>query len=366
MWKVDTCIMAEYDFNSGFERLEKTWAGQGDRPPVFAQLHEFAMRRTNVSGEKFYNDPEVFTKGILNTAQYFNLDIPDVMGDVYNIEAQALGARVIFNENTTPDLDRTPLIENEKDLAALKIPDPEKSGRYVWVMDCMAVFEELTRKPAGLGFCSPMTLAVLLVGYEKLVMAIYNNPEFVHKLLTVLTEEVTAPYINAVFKKFKQCPSADGADALSSLPFLTQDMVNNFCVPYILLLKELCGERVVVRNWWGDSFAVDLEAFWDTKLKIGNNILEVQDPDLFKIGPEKVIQYATKKNIPVIFGVDQTLLALGTLEQIDKRVKQYVDTGAKQRKLGIYLCSLSAATPEENVFAAVSAVHKYGYRYYST
>lgn len=71
--------MAEYDFNSGFERLEKTWAGQGDRPPVSAQLHEFAMRRTNVSGEKFYNDPEVFTKGILNTVQYLNLDIPETV-----------------------------------------------------------------------------------------------------------------------------------------------------------------------------------------------------------------------------------------------------------------------------------------------
>lgn len=143
-------------------------------------------------------------------------------------------------------------------------------------------------------------------------------------------------------------------------------MLETFSVPYILMLKKLCGKKVVVRNWWGDSFSKKLETFWDTKIKIGNNVLLVQDPDLFKIGPGKVIQYAQKKNIPVIFGVDQTLLTHGTKDPIDQRVKEYIKKGSRGRKLVIYLCNLSSVTPEENVFAAVSAMHKYGYRYYST
>lgn len=201
-----------------------------------------------------------------------------------------------------------------------------------------------------------MSLAILLMGYEKLVMAIYTNPDFVHKLLTVLTEEVIAPYINAVFKKIKDCPATDGSDALSSLPFLTQNMLENFSVPYILRLKELCGERVVVRNWWGDSFSKDIEAFWDIKMKIGNQVLEVQDPDLFKVGAKKVMTYVRKKGCPVIFGVDQKLLTFGSPEEIKIRVKNYIKIGGTKRKLVIYLCNINFATPVENINAAISAV----------
>ncbi len=353
--------MTEYNFHQGFERLANAWSGKGDRPPVFAQLHEFALRQSGESGKKFYQNPEIFVKGILNTSKNISLDIPDIVWDAYNLEAEALGVKVFFEDNASPALDQTPIIENEKDLAALKIPDPEASGRYGFAMDCMEIFRELTGVASPHSFCSPMSLATLLIGYEKIVMAAYTNPDFVHKVLTVITEEVIAPYINAVFNRFEDCPAADGADALSSLPFLTQEMLENFSVPYILRLRELCGDRVVVRNWWGDSFSKDLDAFWDMKMKVGNKVLEVQDPDLFKIGPDKVMAYAKKQNCPVILGVDQTLLANGTPGEIEERVKEYIRVGGQNRKLVLYLCNLNFSTPPENIAAAVSAVNEYGW-----
>lgn len=352
--------MGEYNFNQGFKRVARTMKGEGDCPPVFAQLHEFALQQSNESGVKFYQDPEIYVRGILNTTKNINLDIPDIVWDVYNIEAHALGGKIIFEEKASPVLDQTPMIENEKDLAGLKIPDPEKSGRYPWAMACLEIFRELTGISSPHNFCAPMSLATLLMGYEKLVVAIYTHPDFVHKVLTVLTEEVIAPYINAVFKKFKNCPAADGSDALSSLPFFTQDMIENFSVPYILRLKELCGEKVVVRNWWGDSFSKNVDAFWDIKMRIGNQVLEVQDPDLFKVGTGKVMAYAKKKGCPVIFGVDQTLLATGSPEEIKMRVKNYIKIGGKERKLILYLCNLNFATPVENINAAMSAVKESG------
>ncbi len=123
-------LMTEYNFHQGFERLANAWSGKGDRPPVFAQLHEFALRQSGESGKKFYQNPEIFVKGILNTSKNISLDIPDIVWDAYNLEAEALGVKVFFEDNASPALDQTPIIENEKDLAALKIPDPEVSGRY--------------------------------------------------------------------------------------------------------------------------------------------------------------------------------------------------------------------------------------------
>jgi len=353
--------MPAYDFNEGFLRLKNVPIGQADRPPVFAQMHEFAMGYCDVSGVKFYQDAELYVRGILDTAKAFQIDIPDIVWDAYNVEAEALGVKVFFSENSSPALDQTPLIQNESDLAKLKIPNPSTSGRYPWVRDCMQVFEELTGVPTPLTFCSPFSLATLLVGYEKLVMQAYTNPQFVHKVLTVITEEVIAPFINTVFQKFPQCPAADGSDALSSLPFLTEAMLKEYSVPYILKLKELCGDQVLVRNWWGDSYARDLEGFWDQKLEVGNSVLEVQDPDLNKIGPDRVVAYALKKEVPIIFGIDQTLLSSGTPAEIEKRIKSYIEIAGEHKKLIIYLCNLNYNTPEENVIAAIQAVNKYGY-----
>lgn len=353
--------MARYDFNNGFLRFRKALLGKADRPPVYAQMHEFALKNSKASGEIFYKDAELYVDGVLKTTAAYGLDVPDIVWDAYNLEAQALGVKVVFSKDASPALDQTPIIRNAKDLARLKIPDPQKAGRYQWAMDCMQIFESRTGVPASLCFCSPFSLASLLVGYEQLVMEIYMNPQFVHNVLKVLTEEVIAPFINTVLNRFQQCPSADGADALSSLPFLTEDMLAEFCIPYIIMLRDLCGDKIVVRNWWGDTCAKDTEAFWDQKLLVGNNILEVQDPDLKKIGAERVMAYASKKNVPVILGVDQNLLSTGTPAEIEYRIQTYINAADRHRKVILYLCNLNYTVPDENVHAAVRTARNQSY-----
>ncbi len=353
--------MPQYDFSDGFKQIEAAYNGSGDRVPVFAQLHEFAMQWSGISSEKFYASPQMYVKGILDTVKAFQFDIPDIVWDAYNIEAEAMGVKVFFHEGQSPALDQSrPLIETEKDLARLKPPDPYTSARMPFALESLHIFKELTGVSAPLGFCAPFSLAVLLMGYEKLVMAIYEKPAFVKQVLGFLTEAVIAPYIQAAFKDNDNCPGADGADALSSLPFLTQDMLDEFSIPYILRLRELCDERIFVRNWWGDAYAKDVESFWDQKLKISGGVLEVQDPDLNKVGPERVMAYAELKNLPVILGVDQTLLAEGDVQQIARRVQHYLKVGGGQKRLILYLCNLNRKTPVENIRIAVETVKKYG------
>jgi uroporphyrinogen-III decarboxylase len=353
--------MPPYDFHDGFKQLKGAKNGTGDRVPVFAQLHEFAMKWNGISGKIFYTSPEIYVKGILDMARAFEIDTPDIGWDVYHLEAEALGAKVFFYENQSPALDQSkPLIENEKDLAKLKTPDPYSSGRFPFALDCLHIFKKLTGVPSPITFCAPFSLAALLVGYEKLVMAIYERPDFVKKVLHFLTEAVIAPFIQAAFKEFEDCPSADGADALASLPFLTQDMLDEFCIPYILRLKKICGRDVSVKNWWGDSYAKDLDRFWNQKLAVSPGVLEVQDPDLFKIGPERAMDFARQNDLSVIFGVDQRLLAEDSIEEVENRVKTYIRTGAKHKKFVLYLCNLNRDTPEGNIKAAIKAAKKFG------
>jgi len=46
-----------------------------------------------------------------------------------------------------------------------------------------------------------------------------------------------------------------------------------------------------------------------------------------------------------------------TPEQVRERVKQYVEVGGKNGRFALYLCNLSAATPPENVTAAIETAH---------
>ena len=107
--------MPAYNFSDGFEQLKGAKNGTGDRVPVFAQLHEFAMKWNGVSGKTFYSSPEIYVKGILDMVSAFDIDIPDIVWDAYYLEAEALGVKVFFYENQSPALYQSkPLIEKRK------------------------------------------------------------------------------------------------------------------------------------------------------------------------------------------------------------------------------------------------------------
>ena len=58
-----------------------------------------------------------------------------VRRNIYNIEAEALGQKVVSHPRGIPDVDRTrPLISNPADLDRIAPPDPRKSARMPWVL----------------------------------------------------------------------------------------------------------------------------------------------------------------------------------------------------------------------------------------
>jgi len=67
--------MPEYDFSDGFNQLEGTCNGSGDRVPVFAQLHEFAMQWNGISGKRFYSSPWLYVRGVLSLRFIWDLTL---------------------------------------------------------------------------------------------------------------------------------------------------------------------------------------------------------------------------------------------------------------------------------------------------
>ncbi|MBM3732626.1 MAG: hypothetical protein FJW24_04015 [Acidimicrobiia bacterium] len=356
----------EYDFSKGIKQYKAIMSGQdAEFIPVTTQMAEFCMKHLGINGKKFFSDPEVFVRGNLDVQQEFGLDIPDMVWDVYSVEAEALGGQMAWFDELYPALDNTvPVIRNEKDLARLKAPDPLKTARMPWVLECLRLCEELTGFPHHIHYCAPINLAAQVMQFEKLIQAMQENPKFVHKLLDFLVEEVLAPYINAYFKYVPGAEIANGKDAVGSLPFITEDMVHEFSVPYLHKLRKLCGDRPGVRcdNWWGDAFAENAEKYWDIKLSVTPQYLKVQDPDCFRVGTERVRAYADTKGCALSFGVGTLILQKGTPEQITQRVHEYMEVGSRGphgKKFFLYFCSFSAQTPAENVRIAVDAVKRF-------
>ena len=185
----------EYDFSAGIKQYKAIIdGGEADWVPVTAQMAEFCMKYGGLNGRKFFSDPEFFVRGNLDAQKKLGFDIPDLVWDVYSVEAEALGGDMAWFDDLYPALDNTrPIISNERELAAAKAPDPYKSGRMPWVLEALRICYELTGYTHYIHYCAPINVAAQVMQFEQLVLAMQERPKFVHKLMDFLVEEVPRP-----------------------------------------------------------------------------------------------------------------------------------------------------------------------------
>ena len=357
MTKLD---FSEFDFSAGFKMLEDGFLdNKTSEIPFVQQCHEFNMRHMGDNAWKFYSDPETFLYGALKTAKDFNFDTPDLCWDAYNVEAEAIGCDIAKFDDLTPAIDNTtPLVTCEKDLAKLK-PLDLNAGRIPFAMQVSELFREVTGEEPYLVYCAPFTLASHVMTFEKLVLDMQDNPAYVHKVMTYLTDEVLAPYINEFCRRFPGVKVVPGSDAVASLPFISLQMMEDFALHYIERLRSLTDDKAIVDNWWGDSFVEDQDKFWQFKLRANPLYLKVQDPDLYRVGAQKAKDYAVERDLPVMFGVSNNLLMQGPSAEIEKRIHEYLEIMEPGGKSLLYLCNFSSETPPEFVRASVDAIQKF-------
>jgi 5-methyltetrahydrofolate--homocysteine methyltransferase len=350
-----------FDFSAGYERLRRGFLlGEADQVPFIQQSHEFNMNYAGIDARDYYANPEAFIYGAFKTAHELGFDTPDICWDSYNIEAEALGAKLVTFPDLTPAIDNVePLVRNERDLARLRPPKPGVSGRMPFAFQALDLFHELTGETPCLNFCAPFTLATQVMTFEDVVLGIKDDPAFIHKVMTFVTDEVLAPYINAFAAKYPDATAHNGGDAVASLPFITLDMLEDFSLQYVERLRALTGKRVVTDNWWGDAYAEAPEVFWDMKLRACPGHLKVQDPDLFKVGARRAKAHAGARDVSLLLGVSNNLLQDGPPEAIERRIHEYLEVAEPGGRSLLYLCNLGAQAPLAHVRAAVAAIEKF-------
>jgi hypothetical protein len=328
--------------------------GLADTVPVYAQISHHSARLVGESTVGFFTDARKFIRAELATDIFYDIDGPTIHYDVYNIEAEALGARLLWQEGQIPAVDpRTPLLSGVDACESLPPVKAGASGRMPYVLEMNARLKDLGLAPK-VRFTGLFTLAANLVGLEQLLFAIVSRPDSVHRMMHFLTHEVVAPWIVCQRERCGSRETATGSDALASPPLISVAMVREFCLAYVQELEKLVG-GVRLAGLWGESAIREPRELLDVKLAGSPGSIQVLDPDVTLLGPSLFRRYADETGASLVMGLDASLVGCGGEADVASRATRFIEEAGLGGRFVLFINDIPFDAPVENVRAVVRA-----------
>ena len=108
------------------------------------------------------------------------------------VAASAFGCEIKYPPKQDPAADpRFYPVQSPEDIKKLQVPDPEKDGLMPKVLDYLKYMRENSFLPVGItDFQGPLTTANQLMGYDKLIYLMFDQPNLTHALMDVVTESL--------------------------------------------------------------------------------------------------------------------------------------------------------------------------------
>ena len=106
------------------------------------------------------------------------------------VAASAFGCQIEYPPKADPAANpRFYPVQTPEDIKKLRVPDPEKDGLMPKVLEFLRYMEANSFLPVGItDFQGPLTTANQLLGYDKLIYLMFDNPALMHELMDVVTE----------------------------------------------------------------------------------------------------------------------------------------------------------------------------------
>lgn len=313
----------------------------------------------------FRDDPVAMAECTLLVWEYLRLDILTANMDVYNFEAEAMGAKLTFYEDCCPDLDRSSyFIRSEEDLDKIKYQGLD-SGRFPYLIEYSKVFKQYTGIDSFPIFSAPWTLAGNLYGIDNLVIATIMNPEFVHELLRRIVDDFHVPMLKELSGVIPGMREVALVDAFATVPMVNIPIVETYIRPYLeRLMKnlEMPGVSLLDTAFFGSALLSkeDRRKFEDFVIW-ANGRFFCGDPDAAVLTPEYARVRATECLLPLQIGVDATVIRFGTVKEIIEKVRHYVlACKAGPTPCIFFFNNIPAKSPIENVWATINTVEIYG------
>ena len=183
---------------------------------------------------------ELLTKAVLREYEIYQSDYITVGLDVYNVEAEALGAKLAAPEkNECPDLAGT-LFDLNQLPEQLALPDIPAAGRFKLLLEAgkniqNAIGDKTKVRVAASG---PVSMAAKLAGLEDLIVSLMLRDGNAVRLLEFTTQ---------IAKKWCSCLRGNKLDAvvfdsMVAPPIFSPDMYEQFALPLHLRLMKLLAD----------------------------------------------------------------------------------------------------------------------------
>lgn len=160
-----------------------------DRVPVFPLMMFFAADRAKISYRRFSTDASALADAQLNLYENYLVDAVTACSDSYRISGD-MGAQIQYPQNSSPYLSQS-LVTCEAEFDALKRPDPCKpNSRMRERIDSVEqLAKAIGNKALVLGWIEmPFAEVCEWVGVQNMMYMLYDDPEFVHRMLNAATE----------------------------------------------------------------------------------------------------------------------------------------------------------------------------------
>jgi uroporphyrinogen decarboxylase len=341
-------ILAELN---AVERVRRAIAGEmPDRVPVIPLMIHHTMKLAGVRYDRYAQDPGLMVSTLLAAWQTYGHDGFHVSSDNWILPA-ALGCPIQFFPDQPPTAARR-ILADSKDLGRLTRPETGCEGRMGFKVEATRLARRAVGERAYLKTCfdqGPFSLATAVRGIERLMLDLYDDPQFVFDLLEICTD--------AVIKFALACGRA-GCHALtfgdSTAGLLSPGLFQRFAWPFERrVIEALAHEDLTVfLHICGDTAHI-----FDMMLTTGADGLEVDyQHDIAWYQERSRGRLCLQGNIE-----PSGVLLQGSAEQVRDACRLAIDQGKPGARFILSSgCEVPRDTPPENIRALVAAAREFG------
>ena len=307
----------------------------------FAGVH--AAKLTGIGAEEYLKSSEHIVNGVSKAIELYKPDGIPVVFDL-QIEAEAIGCRLKWSDNSPPSVISHPLQEGVK-IENLRVPTATE-GRISIVMDAAKQLRKRYPETALYGLITgPFTLALHLMGTD-IFMKMFEDPDGVNKVMNFCTD---------VGKMMADCYIRAGCDVVAMVDPMTSqidpDSFETFVSPYASDIFTFIREKQSLSSFFVCGNAKqNIEAMCRCR------------PDNISIDENIPLDYVRDIALAndISFGGNMrltTVLLMGTPGDSQREALECMDTGGRRGFVLAPGCDLPMDTPPGNIEAVTDLVH---------
>ncbi len=345
-------LVVPADELSALERDQLYGKGEPvDRIPCVLDTGETMAPMIGLSIAEYYHSSEKMLELELYLHDNFHSDGAGLSTTLRGM-AEAMGTEIAYSDSNIAQVKRN-AIESLNDVDKLRLVDVDKDGRLPIILKGLEMVKAALGEtvPIGGTVTGPFTIAAMLVGTSKLLKGTVKQPEKVHQLMDLVTENNN----RYIARLIDMGVGIGFADPVSSSSILHEEQYREFSLPYfkrnVDFIKSkgagcglhICGKSRIL---WEDLNTTGIGTFGLDNVEDLEEAKEV-------LGPHMCIQ----GNVPPV-----DVMRLGTPQDVLRSARECIRKAydSPNRFVLTSGCQMPVGTPPENMTALMDAARIFG------